>query len=79
MADTVVIPPGDVDRLVYVAIAGARDDAETDMLAGLASHLLRRQPTAAVTTLRNAIHELQAAIAPTDQLESPIWPRTVRC
>ena len=34
-ADTVVIPPGDVDRLVYVAIAGARDDAETDLLAAL--------------------------------------------
>jgi hypothetical protein len=63
MADTVVIPPGDVNRLVYVAIAGARDDAETDLLAGLTSHLLRRRPKATVTTLRNAIDELQAAIA----------------
>ena len=62
MADTVVIPPRDVDRLVYVAIAGARDDAETDLLAGLTSHLLRRRPQATVTTLRNAIDELQAAI-----------------
>src|SRR4051794_14406756 len=63
MTDTVVIPSGDVNRLVYVAIAGARDDAETDLLAGLTSHLLRRQPTATVTTLRNAINEVQAAIA----------------
>src|SRR4029077_11697515 len=62
MADTVVIPPRDVNRLVYVAIAGARDDAETDLLAGLTSHLLRRQPNATVTTMRNAIDELQAAI-----------------
>ena len=72
--DTVVIPPDNVDRLVYVAIAGARDNAETDLLAGLTSHLLRRRPKATVTTLRNAIGELQAAIAAHRPARDPIWP-----
>jgi len=37
MGDTVVIPPATQTALVYGAIAGARDDAETDLLSGVTS------------------------------------------
>ena len=59
---SVVVPAADLDRLVYVAIAGARDDAETDLLAGLTRHVLSGSPKVGCR-LSSAIVELQAAIA----------------
>jgi uncharacterized protein (DUF2384 family) len=52
MAETIVtIPAADLDRLVYVAIAEARDDAETELLAGLADRILQRRRTSRRATL----------------------------
>ena len=48
---SVVVPAAELDRLIYVAIAGARDDAETDLLAGLARHVVERQPDVSAAEL----------------------------
>jgi hypothetical protein len=66
MAETVVtIPAANLDRLVYVAIAEARNDAETELLAGLADRILQRRPNVTPANLSAAIEELRAAIAAT--------------
>ena len=63
MAETIVaVPAAELDRLIYVAIAGARDDAETDLLAGLARYVVERQPEVSAAVLRSAIMELRDAI-----------------
>ena len=59
---SVVVPAAELDRLIYVAIAGARDDAETDLLAGLARHVVERQPDVSAAELTSAIVELRDAI-----------------
>lgn len=66
MADTVVtIPAAELDRLVYVAIAEARDDAETELLAGLADRILAARPDVTPADLTAAIAELQDQVAAT--------------
>ena len=66
MAETIVtIPAAELDRLVYVAIAEARNDAETELLAGLADRILQRRPNVAPANLTAAIDELRDAIATT--------------
>jgi hypothetical protein len=63
MADPIAIPAADLDRLVYVAVAGARDDAETDILAGVAQRIVAQRPDVSAAQLRGAITELRDAIA----------------
>ena len=63
MAETVVIAPADLDRMVYVAIAEARDDAITDLLAGIARHVVERQPDVSAAELDAALVEVREAIA----------------
>ena len=64
MAETIVtIPAADLDRLVYVAIAESRNDAETELLAGLADRILQRRPNVTPANLTAAIEEFRAAIA----------------
>ena len=63
MAETVVIAPADLDRMVYVAIAEARDDATTDLLAGIARHVVERQPDISAAELDAAVVEVREAIA----------------
>ena len=66
MAETIVtIPAAELDRLVYVAIAEARNDAETELLAGLADRILQARPNIAPANLTAAIAELQEQIAAT--------------
>ena len=63
MAETIVtIPAAELDRLVYVAIAEARNDAETELLAGLADRILQARPNIAPGNLTAAIAELQEQI-----------------
>ena len=64
MAETIVtIPAADLDRLVYIAIAEARDDAETELLAGLADRILQRRPNITPANLTASIEQFRAAIA----------------
>ena len=66
MAETIVtIPAADLDRLVYVAIAEARNDAEIELLAGLADRILQRRPNVAPANLAAAIEQFRAVIATT--------------
>jgi hypothetical protein len=73
VADTIVaVPAADLDRLVYLAVVEARDDAETDLLAGVARHVVDRSPDVSAEVLSAAIVELHDAIAahrPTRQAE----------
>ena len=63
MAAPITVPAAQLDRAVYVAAAGARDDAETDILAGVTERIVARRPNISTQQLRNAITELRDAIA----------------
>lgn len=62
MADPITVTSADVDRLVYVAIAGARNDARTDILAGIAQQIVVQHPDVSTAELRGAITELYEAL-----------------
>src|SRR5262249_40123798 len=62
MVDPVAVPALDLDRAVYVAVAGATDDAQTDILAGVAQQIVARQPNISTQQLRGAIAELRDTI-----------------
>ena len=62
MAETVVISSADLDRMVYVAIAEARDNAITDLLAGIARHVVQRRPDVSAAELDAALTEVQDAV-----------------
>ena len=62
MLDPVAVPAPDLDRAVYMAVAGAADDAETDILAGVAQQIVARQPNISTQQLRGAIAELRGTI-----------------
>ena len=80
MAAPVAIPAADLDRAVYVAIAGARDDAATDMLAGVAQQILVRQPDVAPVELFTRDQGFAAAPSPPSARRArPISHATARC
>jgi hypothetical protein len=62
MADAIAIPTDDLDRAAHVAAAGARDDAEADILAAVAHHIVLQHPSVSTAQLHDAISELHAAI-----------------
>ena len=75
VAETIVtVPAAELDRLIYVAIAGAQDDAETDLLAGLARSVVDRHPDVSAAVLRSAIVELRDAI-----VDAPAGPGERTC
>ena len=63
MPDSLTVSAVELDRTVYVAVAGARDDAATDILAGVAQHIVAQRPNISTPQLRNAITELRDTIA----------------
>jgi hypothetical protein len=63
LTDPIAVPAAYLDRAVYVAVAGARDDAETDILAGVAQQIVVQRPNVSTAQLRDAIIELRDAIA----------------
>jgi hypothetical protein len=62
MVDPVAVPAPDLDRAVYVAVAGATNDAQTDILAGIAQQIVARQPNISTQQLRDAIAEVRGTI-----------------
>ena len=62
MADPITIPAADVDRAVYVAVAGARDNAVADIMAGVAQQIVVQRPNVSAAQLRDAITELRNVI-----------------
>lgn len=63
IANPVEVPAAELDRAVYVAVAGAADSAETDILAGVAEQIVTRQPNISTSLLLAAIVELHDAVA----------------
>jgi tetratricopeptide (TPR) repeat protein len=62
MADPITVPKAELDRAAYVAVAGARVDAETDILAGIAQQIVVQRPRVTTAHLRDAIVELRDTI-----------------
>jgi hypothetical protein len=63
LTDPIAVPAADLDRAVYVAVAGTRDAAETDILAGVAQQVVIQRPTVSTAQLSDAIIELRDTIA----------------
>jgi hypothetical protein len=59
---TVVLSAAELDRLVYVAIAVAADDAENDLIAGLVRRVVERNPDGSAAVLSGAIVEIRDAV-----------------
>lgn len=62
-ADRVTVSAIVLNRAVYMAIAGARDDAETDILAGVVHHIALQNARITTRRLSAAIGELRDALA----------------
>jgi hypothetical protein len=73
------VPAAELNRLIYVAIAGAQDDAEVDLLAGLARCAVERHPDVSAAVLQSAIVELREAIVAHARLGRMNLRGTARC
>src|SRR5262245_53993537 len=62
MADPISVSAADLDRTVYAAIAGAKDNADTDILAGIAERIVARRPDVSTAELSGAIVEVRDAL-----------------
>jgi hypothetical protein len=80
MAETIVtIPAADLDRLVYVAIAEARNDAQTERLAGLADRILQRRPNVTPVGSRSGAAPHRPAGRDRDEHRGERRARAARC
>ena len=78
MSEPFTLSAGKVNEAVYVAVATAREDPETDILAGITCHMLLEHGGLATQEIRAAIGELQAAIAANRPDPGLIFLRTIR-
>ena len=62
MSEPIIVPAAKLNQAVYIAVAIAREDLETDILAGVTCHMLLEHGGLSTQEIRAAIDELQQAI-----------------
>lgn len=63
MTAPIAVSAKELQRTVYVAVAGARDDAETDILAGMTVSIVAQRPDISTDELSNAVAALRDTLA----------------